>query len=139
MRRFNVSQVTGNFTGATTGAQINGNTLHVGETQRLVTDLAALVVATITMTNATVKAGWQGSNDNSTWYTVAHNPENPAAIAVATGVASGTTLSVGAPQGVYGYKYTRCQLTWTSTTAGTTNDAMALGYVYRQLDVGEGQ
>lgn len=138
MRRFNANITTGNFTGATTGAQLNGNSLHVGENQRDVHDLAAHIIATITMTNATVKAGWQGSNDAATWYSVALSPEVPAAIALATGVASGTTLAVGAPPGVYGYKYARCQLTWTSTTAGTTNDAMSVGYTYRQLEAGAG-
>lgn len=135
-RRFNASIVTGNFTGATTGASVNGGSLHIGETQRDVQNISARIIATITMTNATVKAQWQGSNDNAAWDNVAHSPENPAGVALATGVASGTTLGVGAPEGVYGYKYARCQLLWTSTTAGTTNDAMSIGYTYRQLDAG---
>lgn len=137
-RRYNVSIATGNFTGATTGATFNGTTLHIGEQQRDITDLAAHVIATITMTNATVKAGWQVSNDGTTFVSAALNPENPVAVVMATGVANGTTLAVGAPHSVYGYKYARCQLTWTSTTAGTTNDAMSVGYVYRALDAGSG-
>jgi hypothetical protein len=138
-RRFNVSAVTGNFTGATTGAAISGAALHVGENQRDVVDLAAHLIATITMTGATVSTQWQASNDASTWFNVAHNPENPTfAAALVTGVASGTNRAVGAPLGVYGYKYTRCQVVWGSTTAGTTNDAMSIGYTYRQLEAGSG-
>jgi len=138
-RRYNVSVTTGNFTGATTGASLSGASLHIGENQRVVQDLAAHIIATITMTNATVKALWQGSNDNTTFVNVAHSPENPAGVALATGVASGTTLGVGAPPGVYSYKYARCQLLWTSTTAGTTNYTMSIGYNYRQLNAGEAQ
>lgn len=137
-RRYNVSTATGNFTGATTGASVNGNSLHVGEKQRDVVDLAAHIIATITMTNATMKAQWQASNDATTWVNVAHSPENPASVALATGVANGTTLAVGAPLGVYGYKYARMQIGWTSTTAGTTNDAVSIGYTYRQLNAGTG-
>lgn len=137
-RRYNAGIATGNFTGLTTGASISGTALHVGETQRDVHDLSAHLIATITMTNALVKAQWQGSNDASTWVNAAHSPEVPAAVAVATGVASGTTLIVGAPLGVYGYKYARCQLLWTSTTAGTTNDVVSIGYTYRQVDAGAG-
>lgn len=138
IRRYNVGIATGNFTGVTTGAQITGTTLHIGESQRDIVDLAARIVATVTMTNALMKAQWQGSNDNSTFDNVAHDVDNPIAIAVATGVASGNTLTVGAPPGVYGYKYARCSIVLTSTTAGTTNDAVSIGYVYRQLYAGDG-
>lgn len=137
-RKYNVSIATGNFTGGTTGAQVNGNVLHIGESQRDIVDLAAHIIATITMTSATMKAQWQGSNDGSTFVNVAHSPENPAAIAIATGVASGTTLAVGAPPGVYGYKYGRCAVVFGSTTAGTTNDAVSIGYNYRQVAPGDG-
>jgi hypothetical protein len=137
-RRFNLPLVTGNFTGATTGAQVNGSTLHIGESQRDIVDLAAHIVATITMTSATVGVQWQGSNDASTWFDVAANPENPAKVAFATGVASGTTKGFGAPQGVYGYKFARCAVVFGSTTAGTTNDAVSIGYVYRQVAAGDG-
>lgn len=138
IRRYNANVATGNFTGVTTGATFNGSTLHIGERQRDILDLAAHIIATITMTNATLKAGWQVSNDSSNYVSVALSPENPAAVVMATGVASGTTLAVGAPHAVYGYKYARCQLTWTSTTAGTTNDAVSVGYSYRQLNAGDG-
>lgn len=138
-RRYNVSQATGNFTGVTTGATINGSSLHVGENQRDVQDLVARVVATVTMTNATMKTQWQGSNDATTWDSVALSSENPANTAFITGAASGTVIGVPAPPTVYGYKYARAQILWTSTTAGTTNDAVTIGYNYRQLEVGSGQ
>lgn len=137
-RRYNAGIATGNFTGLTTGASISGTALHVGETQRDVTDLAAHIVATVTMTNALVKPQWQGSNDATTWVNVANGPENTAVVAVATGVASGSTIGVPAPHAVYSYKYARCQLVWTSTTAGTTNDAVSVGYNYRQVAAGDG-
>lgn len=135
-RRFNDSIATGNFTGATTGATFNGTTLHIGETQVDYRHLSAHVVATITMTNATLKYGWQVSNDGTNFFTAALNQENTAAPVIATGVASGTTLDLPAPLTVYGYKYARVQLQWTSTTAGTTNDAMSVGYCYRRMDAG---
>jgi hypothetical protein len=137
-RRYNSSIATGNFTGATTGAQVNGNRLHIGESQRDIVDLAAHIIATVTMTNALMKAQWQGSDNGTDYVNVAHSPENPAGIAVATGVASGNTLAVGAPPGLYGYKYGRCAVVFTSTTAGTTNDAVSVGYTYRQVSAGDG-
>lgn len=136
-RLYNSNIVTSTFTGMTNTA-INGATLHIGENQRDLTDLSAHIIATITMTNATVKAVWQVSNDASTWVTCAHDSANQAGVALATGVASGTTLAVGAPQGAYGYKYCRATALFGSTTAGTTNDTISIGYNYRQLDAGAG-
>jgi hypothetical protein len=138
IRRYNTPLATGNFTGATSGAQVNGATLHIGENQRDIVDLAAHVIATITMTSATVSVIWQGSNDATTFVTVAHSPENPAAVAMATGVASGTTKAYSPPPGVYGYKYARAAVVFGSATAGTTNDAVSIGYVYRQVAAGDG-
>lgn len=137
-RRYNASIATGNFTGATTGAQVNGTRLHIGQDQRDIVDLAAHIIGTVTMTSALMKAQWQGSDDGTTYVNVAHNPENPAAIAFATGVQNAATLGVGAPQGVYSYKYARCAVLWTSSTAGTTNDAVSIGYNYRQVAAGDG-
>ncbi len=135
-RRYNVSPTTVNFTGATTGAKVYSNSLFIGETDRRVGDLSARVVATLTVTSATLKATWQGSNDNSTFDDLAHSPENPATVAFLTGTVSATaTLAIGAPQGIYGYKYARLSVLLTSTTAGSTNDALVIGLNYRQLDV----
>lgn len=138
IRRYNSAIATGNFTGATSGAQVNGSTLHIGELQRDIVDLAAHVIATVTMTNATVSVQWQGSNDASTFVNVAHDPANTASVAFATGVASGTTKAFEAPNGVYGYKYARAAVVFGSTTAGTTNDAVSIGYTYRQVSPGDG-
>lgn len=139
-RRYNSPVVTGNFTGVTTGAVLNGATLHIGELQRQVCDLAARIVCTITMTNATIKPAWQGSNDGVTFETIWNDEVNTASPVVATGVANGTAQNgIPAPLGAYSYKYARIQLQWTSTTAGTTNDVVQMGYNFRLLDVGENQ
>ncbi len=135
-RRYNVSQTTVNFTGATTGAKVYSNSLFIGENDRKVADLSARVVATLTVTSATYKATWQGSNDNTTFDDLAHSPENPAGVAILTGTVSATaTIAIGAPNSAYGYKYARLSVLLTSTTAGSTNDAIIIGLNYRQLDV----
>lgn len=138
-RRFNANVATGNFNGVTVaGSAVNGNSLHVGETQRDVHDLAAHLIITCSITGATMGAQWQGSNDASSWVNVAHNTENPATVALTTGIVSGSTKAVGAPLGVYGYKYARCQVLYSGSTAGTTNEAISIGYTYRQIDAGVG-
>lgn len=140
--RHNVSVATGNFTGATTGSAttslVAGNSVFIGKDEKKVIDLAAHVVATITMTGATLKLKWQGSNDASTWIDLANDSANQAAVAFATGVASGTTLGFPAPAAAYAYKYARPVSVWTSTTAGTTNDAISIGLNYRQIEAGGG-
>lgn len=138
-RRYNVSSLTGNFTGVTTGAQGVGPVLHIGENQCVIQSLSVLCVLTSTMTSATIGVQWQGSNDNSTWVRIANAPANTAPTLVLTGgTGAAATISVEAPQGAYGWKYCRPTLQWTSTTAGTTNDAWTMGLIYRQLAPGEG-
>jgi hypothetical protein len=135
--RYNVSATTQNFTGVTTAARIYSTSLFIGSSgKRKIQDLAAHIVATSTMTSATMKTQWQGSNDNTTWVDVANNAANAASTAFLTG-GTGLTATIGieAPQGAYSYRYARLALVWTSTTAGTTNDVATFGLNYRQLDV----
>jgi len=136
-RRYNYLPTTQNLTGVTTGARLHGSTLFIGEQDQKVSALAAQIVATLTMTNATLKAQWQGSNDNSTFTDLAHSPENPVGIAFLTciaGAGTSATIGVEAPASVFAYKYARCDLIWTSTTAGTTNDVATFGYNVRGED-----
>ncbi len=136
-RRFNVSTTTQNFTGQTTTARIYGTSVFIGESSRVIEGLAAHIVATCTMTNATFKPVWQGSNDNTTFYDLANGPQAAASVAFLTGATAATkTIGIEAPQSAYGYKYARPGIEFTSTTAGTTNDAAIIGLVYRQLDPG---
>ncbi len=137
-RRFNVSPAAGNFTGLTTGAQITGTSLFMGESEKKVADLSAHIVATCTMTGATMKTKWQGSSDGTTFYDLANDPVGTASLTLLT-AGTGATVTVGVPPpaSVYGYKYARCNVVLTSTTAGTTNDIVSIGLNYRQLSPGE--
>ncbi|MFA5186326.1 MAG: hypothetical protein WC551_07625 [Patescibacteria group bacterium] len=137
-RRYNVSSTSGSFSGATTTAGY-GPALFIGENTRQVQDLSAYVSLTGTITGATMGLKWQGSNDAATWVDVANGPANTAAtvLITGTGTAANVAKSVEAPVGVYGYKYARSGVVWTSATAGGATDVYAMGYIYRQRDPGE--
>jgi hypothetical protein len=136
-----VSTVTGTVTGVAPGGAVSGNAVMMGGVTQKVKDLTALVQVTANTNTITLKARWQVSFDNSTWYTMANDPLNGAAIALATGVTPqvatpNTNTVIPAPAGITGWKFARCQVV-VGVVTGTTNDTYSIGYSYRQLSSGE--
>jgi hypothetical protein len=138
--RFAAHIASGNATGVVAGDQVNGATLFVGGADPKVSHLSALVTVDAETNTLTMTGKWQASNDGSTWVDVAHAPQNPAGVALATGTAGADADVVRvlpAPDAVYGYKFARCSVV-VGVVTGTTNDTYSIGYSYRQLDPGGG-
>lgn len=132
--RFNSDMVTGTANGVAPAGLVSGNKLFMGQKNQAIEHLSALVTVDAETNTLTLGAQWQGSNDASTWYTLAHAPHNPAAVALATGTAgadAAVTRVIPAPPSVYSYKYARCSLVVGAVT-GTTNDTYSIAYSYRR-------
>lgn len=96
-----------------------------------VADLSAVVTVTAATASLTFTPRWQGSNDNSTFYTVASAPNNPAVVAIATGTSASTSVIVPAPTALHSYQFARFQLVVGGAT-GAGTDLYSIGYTYRQ-------
>lgn len=135
-----VSTVTGTVTGVASGGTVAGSAVFMGGQDAKVKALSALVSVTALTNTLTFKARWQVSTDNSTWYVCAGSPDNPANIALTTGVtpqvATPGIAVIPAPSSVEGWSYARMQLVVGGTT-GTTNDTYSIGYSYRQFGAGD--
>jgi hypothetical protein len=136
--RFSAHVLTGTATGVAPGGQVNGNALFMGGRDQKVEALSALVTCDAETNTITLAARWQGSDDKSTWHTLALAPQNPAAVVLATGTAGSdadVTKVVPAPDSVYSYRFARCSLVVGAVT-GTNDDTYSIAYNYRQADPG---
>jgi hypothetical protein len=136
--RFNSDLLTGTVTGVAPGGAAAGNALFMGAKNQRIEHLSALVTVDAETNTITLGAKWQGSNDKTTWYDLAHAPHNPAAVALATGTAgadAAVTRVMPAPPSVYSYQYARCAVT-VGVVTGTTNDTYSLAYSYRRRGSG---
>lgn len=91
--------------------------------------LATLLAETNTIT---LEAGFQVSNDNSTWYDLAGDAQNPANVVFGTGTAgSDTAVSkvLPVPSQVAGWKYVRPVVVNRVTTGGA-GDTYAFTFYY---------
>lgn len=126
------------ITGSTAG---NLNTVTVGNGAEAATllmqsvmpgTLSAVFVVDAETENVTLAAQWQGSDDGSTWITIAHAPQNPAAVVLATGTSGAdpaVTRAVPAPSAVHGFRYARARVIVGVTTAQTA-DTYDISYRY---------
>jgi hypothetical protein len=122
---------------------VNGNALAImnpdGSSALAVAPgtLSALVTLAITTSSLAVSAKWQVSSNGSTWVDAANAPQNPAAVALATGTGSivTTTKSVPAPDSVYGFLYARCVLTTSGASGGGAGvDEASISYNCRVVN-----
>lgn len=133
MRRFNAHLVTGTADGITPGDPVSGNVVHLGSGSQKVADLSAVVTADAETNTLTLTPRWQVSNDQSTWYTVAGSPDNPATVPLATGTGgadAAVTRVLPAPAAAHAYQFARLQLV-VGVVTGTSNDTYSIGYTYR--------
>lgn len=93
--------------------------------------LSALVLMQAKVSTMTLEPQWQVSNDGSTWYN-AKVPNNAAAVVAVTGTGSSvsTTVSVAAPDSVYGFAYARCSVVSRVADAVDSNDQYNVSYNY---------
>jgi hypothetical protein len=139
--RFGAHLLTGTATGIAPASSFAGNPVFMGGVDQRVEYLSALVTVDAETNTITLGAKWQGSNDKTTWLDIAHGPQNPAAVALATGTAgadAAVTKVVPAPAAVYGYKFARCAVL-VGVVTGTSNDTVSIAYSYRQVDSGGGR
>lgn len=134
--RNNVSSSSGNLDTLVSGSVQAGNAIFMGNIAPKLKSLSAKVAVTAATSTITLAAKWQVSNDNSTWVDVAHEPQNPAAVVLATGTAAIVTKVIPAPEAVYGWMWARVAIVTGVTTAGAT-DLFAIGYNYRQVTAGD--
>jgi hypothetical protein len=129
--KYNVSGVTGNASGITSGNTVNGNWIFMGQNFRKVRDLLALAAFTAATASLTATGKWQGSNDETTIYDLTGS-NNAARVVFATGTAAIVTAAFDAPLAAYGFKYARFVFVIGAETGGTS-DLYSIAYSYRQL------
>mgnify|MGYP003509215797 FL=1 len=106
-----------------------GNTLAMNEVT--VGSLSALVYMQAKVNTMTLEPQWQVRADGSPWYN-AKAPNNAAAVVAVTGTGSNvsTTISLSAPDAVYGWAYSRCSVVSRVADAVDSNDQYNVSYNY---------
>ena len=136
MIRNQVAAASGNLNGLTAGSVVGGNAVFMGNVWKKVANLSALLKLTAATNTLTMAAKWQVSNDNSTWYDVANEPQNPAAVVITTGTAAEVDKVMPAPDAIYGWQYARIAIV-TGVATGASGDLYTIAYNYRQLSGAE--
>jgi len=134
--RYNALGVTGDANGLGAGSTVTGTAVFIGQQTQRAENISAIVTALAETASLTWAGGWQVSNDASTWFTLSHAPQNPAAVVLTTGttgVDAAVSKVLTPPRAIYGYKFARAALT-TAGATGATTDTYAIAYAYRQLD-----
>lgn len=130
-RKYTITGSTaGNLDGATAGTVTPAATVLM---QKVTPGtLSAVYVVDAETEDITVAAQWQGSDDGSTWVDIAHAPQNPAAVVLATGTGgadAAVTRAVPAPSAVYGFRYARAAVVNGAKT-GAAVDTYDISYRY---------
>lgn len=84
----------------------------------------------------TITAKFQVSQDNSTWYDLAGDAQNPANVILATGTAgadTATTRVLPVPNGALSWPYLRAAVV-NGVATGATADTYAMTFYYSPLD-----
>jgi hypothetical protein len=129
----------GNFNGATAGSTIPLNPVKMGLTS---TPLLAMLCVVLTVDAETdglqLLGRWQVSQDKSTWYDVAHGPQNAAPVAFATGTAGADAVisrAFAAPECVEAWNWVRFAFV-TAGATGAAIDTYSAQYAARRLIFG---
>ena len=97
--------------------------------------LSCLVVVDAETDTITLTAKFQVSNDNSTWYDIAGDAQNPANVLLATGTSGADTpvsRVLPVPTQALGWKYVRPALVNLVATGGAT-DTYAFTFQFRYI------
>jgi hypothetical protein len=130
-RKFQVAAATtGNLDAVAAGGNGAGATLPVQKIEP--GTLSALFVVDAETNTITIAAQWQVSDDASTWYDIAGDPQNPANVVLATGTAgadAAVTKVVPAPPEFSGWRWVRA-VARVGVTTGATVDTYSIAYRY---------
>jgi hypothetical protein len=83
----------------------------------------------------TITGKFQVSDDNSTWYNLAGDAQNPANVAIATGTAGADTavsVVLPVPLSALGWKYVRPAIV-NGVATGASGDTYSFSFRYRRL------
>lgn len=119
----------GNCDSLTAGTVVGGTAIRTAEAEK--GSISCLFTVDAETDSITLAAGWQVSDNNSTWYTVT-DPDNAADTVLATGTAgadAAVTKVGGPPDWVYGWKYVR-PVCIVGVTTGTTSDTYSMTNIY---------
>jgi hypothetical protein len=130
-RKYVIAAATaGNLNAVAAGGNGAGATL---QSQNVVPGtLSALFVVEAETDTVTIAAQWQGSDDGTTWYDMAGDPQNPANVVLATGTAGGDaviTKAIPAPRPLHGWRYMRAVARIAGNT-GAAVDTYSIAYRY---------
>ena len=121
--------VTGNFNTDAAGTTDAGTAVRTATAER--GSISCLWVVDVETNTATMTAGWQVSDDDSTYYTVS-DIDYTASTVLFTGTGgadASVTVAMGPPDWVYGWKYVR-PVTILGGTTGNTADTYSMSTVY---------
>jgi hypothetical protein len=135
MKQYNVSSTSVTASGQPSGTVLAGKPIFMGSDIAKVGSLTALVSFTANTSTLTVAGKWQGSNDSTTWVDL-FSANNAANVTYATGTLAAKAASLDAPQGAYGWRFSRFVFV-TGVTTGAAADVGTIAYNYRQLIGGE--
>lgn len=91
---------------------VNGNAVDMNDVA--LGSLSARATVLADTNTLTIAAKWQGLDKGGNWVDVAHEPQNPAAVVLATGTAgadTGVSKIIPAPTAVYAYRQARIVFT----------------------------
>lgn len=133
--RFLSDLTTGDANAVGVGADVTGTAIFIGQSFQKARRLSSYANVTAETNTLTLTHQWQVSNDETTWYDVAHGPQNPAGVALATGTGSAVpgTKIFPAPEAIAGFMWARAAIR-VGVVTGTALELWELGYNYRQQD-----
>lgn len=126
----NGHKATGNLDTNVAGTFEGANTLSMNRVVPM--SLSAHCLVDAETSALTMTLNWQVSVDGTTWLDIAHQPQNPAGVAFATGTGGAdpsVTKVIPAPPSVYAYPYCRAGITNAGAT-GAATDTYEIGYSY---------
>jgi len=125
---------TGDLTAApVTGTTTGGTALATAGIEN--GTLSCLFTLDAETTSITLTGKFQVSDDNSTWYNLAGDAQNPANVAIATGTAGADAtvdMVLPVPPAALGWKYVRAAIVNAGAT-GAAGDTYAMTFHFRYL------
>lgn len=98
--------------------------------------LSCLFTVLAETSTLTITGKFQVSDDNSTWYNLAGDAQNPANVAIATGTAgadSAVSVVLPVPTSALGWKYVRAAIV-NGVATGASGDTYSFTFRYRMFN-----
>lgn len=123
----------GDLDGVTAGTTTGGTALATESIEK--GTLSCLFTVDAETSTLTITGKFQVSDDNSTWYDLAGDAQNPANVALATGTAgadAAVNMVLPVPDAALGWKYVRPAVVVGATT-GASTDTYAMTFHFRRF------